>query len=127
MADISRLTPSEQSEVKKAAPSVSWMPGRKVLAAGIAGVITFAALTALKVWGHVDVQAYLDLIAPPPGTYSAQALITGAVTLGVSYITPPSIKDVIGHLNDRIVALAGKVPDVPVTPLVSDPTKDAAQ
>lgn len=116
MADTSTLTPAEKVEVKQSAPAPSWIPGRKIVAGGIAGIATFGILTGLKVWAHVDVQAYLDLVAPPPGTYSAQALITSVVTLGAAYVTPPSVMDVIRHINDRVVQLAGKMPDVPVSP-----------
>lgn len=104
------------TELSKSAPAASWLPGRKVLAGGLAGLATFGLLTGLRVWAHIDLQAYADIFVPPPGTMNVTALITGAMTAGVSYFTPPSVKDVISHLNDRIVDLAGKMPDSPVTP-----------
>ena len=104
------------AELAKSAPSPSWLPGRKVLAGGLAGLATFGILTGLQIWAHVDLQSYADTFVPPPGTLNVTALLTGAITTGVAYITPPSIKDVISHLNDKIVAMAGKSPDSPVTP-----------
>lgn len=97
------------------APSINWLPGRKVLAGGAAGLLAYVILTAIHVWGHLDLQAYADILAPPPGTVNITAILTGAITAGVGYIVPPSKKDVINHLNNEIIAMAQEDPASPVT------------
>lgn len=96
------------------APSISWLPGRKVLAGGIGGVVAFGILSVGKHYG-IDPQPWADLIMPPPGTFNVMAILTGGITAGIAYIVPPSAKDVVNHLNDDIIAMAQKDPNSPVT------------
>lgn len=92
-----------------------WLPDRKVYAGGIAGVLAFAILSIARHFGY-DLQPIADSIFGP-GAINILAVLTGAFTAGVSYIIPPSERDIVNKLNNRIVALGLADPGVPVTPI----------
>lgn len=80
----------------------TYMPDRKVVAGGLAGIITWALMLAAGHFGFA-----LDA--------SLQPAIASAVGTLIAYATPPSQRDVIKRLNDEIVAIAANDPTVPVT------------
>lgn len=90
-----------------------WLPDRKVYAGGIAGVLAFAILSVARHFGY-DLQPMADTIFGP-GTINILAVLTGAITAGVSYVIPASERDIVNKLNNRIVALGLADPGVPVT------------
>jgi hypothetical protein len=94
---------TQAADPLQSAPSLSWIPSRKSMSGGIAGVLAFLVMTAVRYFTGVDLPASLDM------------LIIGAVTWGINYLMPPSAKDVVNHLNNAIVKLAVEDPASPVT------------
>ena len=86
------------------APSRSWIPGRKAIAGGIAGVVTFFIMAAARHFLGLDLPA------------SVETLIVAGVAWVINYLVPPAAKDVVDHLNNAIVKLAVEDPTSPVTP-----------
>lgn len=79
------------------------LPDRKVLAGGISGLIAWALIFVAGRYGvTVDV--------------TLQPAIVGAVTVLMSYIVPPSQRDIIKRLNDQLVQMAADDPNIPVSP-----------
>lgn len=81
----------------ESATSRSWLPDRNVLNGGIVGLVT---------WAILFVASYYGLDVP----VSVQMAIPGVLAWAVTYLLPPSAKDVAKRLNDRIVALAAALP-----------------
>lgn len=96
------------------APSISWLPDRKILAGGIGGLLAFGILSGAKHYGW-DLQPLADMIVPPPGTVNVLAILTGGITTGLAYVVPSSAKDIEKRLNDQIIAMAQANPNVPVS------------
>lgn len=94
-----------------AAVQASWVPSRKVIASGLAGIVAWAIFT---VAAHYNIQLPLD-----------QTALTGIIMWVVAYVTPPSLQDVLRRLNNDVVKAAQDDPDTPVSkpavPLASDP------
>lgn len=78
-------------------------PDRKVLAGGIAGVATWAAVWIAARFGYVVDPALATALVP-------------LVSSVIGYITPPSQRDIIRRLNDQLVQMAADDPNIPVTP-----------
>lgn len=83
----------------------NWIPSRKVLSGGVAGVVSWAVLTGL---GYFNVPIPLEM----------QVYLPALLTTLVSYLVPPAQQDIIRRLDDRLVAIAGKDPNSDVSPLV---------
>lgn len=81
----------------------NWIPDRKVVAGGLAGIITWAAMLAAG--------QFLGVHLDP----SLQPAIATAVGTLIAYATPPSLRDKIKRLNDEVVAIAADDPTIPVT------------
>lgn len=77
---------------------VSWLPDRKVLAGGIAGILAWLLVFIGNKYGMG--------ITP-----DVQSLLTGAIGWAVAYLVPSSVRDVINHLNDDIVQIAAADPN----------------
>lgn len=82
---------------------MNFLPDRKVLAGGIAGLLT---------WGLTVVAARYGIVLTP----DIQSLIVGGVGWAMAYIVPPSQHDIVKRLNDDLVAIAAADPNIPVTP-----------
>jgi hypothetical protein len=91
------------ADATSSAPSITWIPSRKSMSSGIAGVVTFVLMTAIRHFTGIDLPASLEMF------------IIGAVTWGINYLVPPSAQDVVNHLNNAIVKLAVEDPASPVT------------
>jgi hypothetical protein len=85
-----------------AKPRTSWVPDRKILAGGVAGVLAWGVSVALRHYG-------IELDA------NAQSILVAAIGGLISYVTPPSQQDVLRRLNDGIVQVAMDDPKIPVT------------
>lgn len=81
---------------------MNWLPDRKVLAGGIAGLLAFFITAAAAHYG----------IALTP---DIQSLIVGGVGWLIAYLVPPSTRDIIKRLDDQLVAMAAADPKIPVT------------
>lgn len=92
-------------------PASTWVPGRKVIASGLAGIVAYFIL-----WGATKAGVQLPV---------DQTALTGIIIWGVAYLTPPSLRDVLRRLNDDVVKAAQDDTTVNVTkpsmPLASDP------
>ena len=82
---------------------MSMWPDRKVWAGGLGGLLT---------WGiTLAAQKYLGIPLPP----EVVTMIVGGATTAVSYIVPPTVRDIVKRLNDDIVQVAANDPTIPVT------------
>ena len=79
-----------------------WVPDRKIMASGLAGILAWAVMQALAFSGH-----------PMPA--EAQALLVTLITTAMGYIVPPSQRDIVKRLNDELVAVAAADPTIPVS------------
>ena len=75
-----------------------WLPDRKWLASGVAGILTWA----LVAFAGLDAEV-------------ATAVVGGVMAL-VHYFVPPSVKDVIKRVDDTIIGLARSDPESPASP-----------
>lgn len=80
----------------------NWIPSRKVLSGGVAGLTAWAILTGL---GYFNIPVPLEL----------QVYLPALITSLVSYLVPPAQQDVIRRMDDRLVAIAGHDPDSAVS------------
>lgn len=85
----------------------TWYPDRKVLAGGLAGVIT---------WGITVLAARYGVVLPP----ELETLIVGGVGWLIAYLVPPSRMDIVKRLDEGLVAMAAENPKVPVRPEIAD-------
>ena len=96
--NVSNIPPTDHKiPTGQPAAKFLWVPDRKVLAMGISGVFSWLALTLatplLNKYG----------IWPPPGT---QEQLAGLIALLMAWAVPPADKDIIGRIDNRLVALA---------------------
>lgn len=80
-----------------------YIPDRKILAGGLAGIVAWAVMLGL---GFAGVQVPAE----------TQALLTTLIASLIGYLVPPSQKDIVKRLNDQLVAIAAADPNIPVTP-----------
>lgn len=67
-----------------------WIPDRKVLSGGIAGIATWLILLTASAMGYPLVE---------PG---AEEGVAGVVGFVIAYIVPPSVRDVVKRIDARI-------------------------
>lgn len=79
----------------------TWFPDRKVLAGGIAG---------LAAWGLTLAAAKFGIVLTP----DMQTMIVAGIGAAASYITPPSVKDIVKRLDTQIVQIGINDPNIPV-------------
>lgn len=84
------------------APSQSWLPDRNVLSGGI---------VAVAGWAIIAVAGHYGLDVPLP-VQAAMPMVLGYV---VTYLLPPSVRDVVSRVNDDIVKLAAADPNNPTS------------
>lgn len=77
------------------------MPERKTMAGGLTGVAAWALIVVANKFG-----AGIPIEFAP--------LISTALTAIVMYVVPPALRDVLGRMNDQVVAIAAADPNVPV-------------
>lgn len=103
----------------------SWIPPRNIWVGGVAGIVAWLILHGLAAAG-LDIGA----IATPLGfsTEQVQGWIAAAIAAGIATYVPPSVGDIIKHLNDTIVHIAQRDPATnvsyvitPVTPPIGEP------
>lgn len=82
---------------------MKYFPDRKVWAGGIAAVLTWFICGAIETYAHV------------PMTPDMRTMISGLVATAISYVVPPSTRDIIKRLDDGLVAMAADDPSIPVT------------
>lgn len=75
-----------------------FLPDRKWLASGLAGILTWAAVQ----FAGLDAEV-------------ATAVVGGVMAL-VHYFVPPSVTDIIKRVDDTIIGLARSSPDSPASP-----------
>ena len=75
-----------------------WIPDRKYLAGGIAGIVAWA----LSTWAGLDAEVSMQV-----GT---------ALAAVVAYFVPPSVNDIIKRVDDTIIGLARASADSPASP-----------
>lgn len=80
----------------------NWIPGRKAISGGFAGIGSFLIIAAAAYFGY-----------PIPD--SLQAYIPAGITWLVYYLVPASQADVVRNLDNKIVALAVNDPASPVS------------
>ncbi len=95
---MSNIPPTDHKiPTGQAAPKFLWIPDRKVLAAGISGVLAWLLLTLatpiLNKYG----------IWPPPGT---QEQLAGLIALLMAWLVPPADKDIVDRIDNRLVSMA---------------------
>jgi hypothetical protein len=78
----------------------SWVPDRKVLAGGIAGLLVWIVSIIAGRYGFV-----IDASMQP-------MLILGVTTL-MAYVVPPSVNDVLKRLDNELVKHAQEDPNYP--------------
>lgn len=81
----------------------SYIPDRKVVAGGLAGILTWALMLVAGRYGIV-----IDAGMQP-------VLVSFVGTL-IGYLVPPSRRDILKRIDDQIVAIAAADPKVPVDP-----------
>lgn len=78
------------------------LPDRKVLAGGLSGLVTWLVV-------YISGRYGLDI---PADVQAAIPLVFGLV---VSYLVPPSQRDVLKRLDDGIIAIAARDPQTAVS------------
>ncbi len=88
-----------------------WIPDRKVLSAGLAGIAAWLILALLSHYG-VDPQPAIDALFALIGTPApaAQPFLAGIIAWGVAYFLPAADRDILKRIDDRIAQLAGYLP-----------------
>lgn len=81
---------------------MNYLPDRKVLAGGVAGIIT---------WGLTVLAGRYGIVLTP----EMQSLIVGGVGWAMAYLVPPSQHDIIKRLDNDLVAMAAADPKIPVS------------
>lgn len=84
------------------APSQNWFPDRNVLSGGLVAVVSWAVIAIADHYG-LNIPLFI------------QAAIPTFLGYIVTYILPPSVKDVVARVNDDIVRLAAADPDNPTS------------
>lgn len=81
---------------------MGWLPDRKVLAGGLAGVAAWLIAMLAARYGF-------------PMTPEQQTGLVGLIGWAVAYMVPPSERDIVKRLNDGLVKMAQDDPTIPVT------------
>lgn len=79
-----------------------YLPDRKILASGVAGVGAWALMIIAARYGYP-----LD-----PGLMPA---LVALVSTAIGYLVPPSQQDILKRLNDDLVRIAQDDPKIPVS------------
>lgn len=79
-----------------------FFPDRKIIAGGTAAILAFFITAAAR---HYGVELGPD----------AQTMLVAGIGGLISYIVPPSQRDIIKRLDDNLVKLAQDDPTIPVT------------
>lgn len=108
---------------------------RKVWAGGLASIAAWAILAGISAgtaklghpfdlgtWVQPLIHSVWPLVAGQTAEPSAQGLLAILLGQGVAWLLPPSEWDIVKRLNDRLVALAQKSPDVPVSAVLPPQT-----
>lgn len=82
--------------------TTNWLPSRKAISGGIGGILAYFVITAAAYAGY-------------PIPLELQASIPAGITWLIYYFVPPSEKDVVRNLDNKIVAMAVVDPASPVT------------
>ena len=95
-------------------------PDRKVWAGGLSGVITAGLAWGAKKWLGWDI---------PPELLTLVPVLVGYI---VSYLVPPTVKDVIKRVDDTVIAIArasdasdASPKEPPMTPAVAAKVNEA--
>lgn len=78
--------------------TTTWLPDRKFLAGGIAGVMTWLIITLANRYGLEIPQ-------------DVQNGITGFIAMALVYLVPSSKKDIIRRIDDKLIILARNDPE----------------
>lgn len=110
---------------------------RKVWAGGLASIAAWGLLAGISAastkLGHpFDLGAFVQplihqlwpLVAGASPEPSAQGLLAILIGQALAWALPPSEWDIVKRLNDRLVALAQKSPDVQVSPVLPPQSVD---
>jgi hypothetical protein len=84
------------------APSQSLVPDRNVLSGGVVAVVGWLIISVANHYG-LDVPFFVQAAMP---------MVLGYV---VTYLLPPSVRDVVARVNDDIVRLAAADPENPTS------------
>lgn len=82
-------------------------PDRKVWAGGLVGIVTWAIMFAAAKAGH-------------PIDLGLQALIPVVLGYIVSYVVPPSVRDIVKRVDNTIVRIANADQSNPTTAVIVD-------
>lgn len=85
----------------------SWIPPRQIWVGGVSAIVAWLILNILAHFG-LDIGAILQPLGFDPGT--VQGWLAGAIGAGIAWIVPPAVRDIIQHLDDKIVQIAQKDP-----------------
>lgn len=105
-------------------PNRWWPLDRKVVAGGVGGILAYAILMAVRWRTGLDLNLLVAGILPGVDLQSALALAIGTI---VAQVTPPSLKDVLDRINNRMVEIATADPDNPTTAKIVPPHVAAAE
>lgn len=100
MVDIA--TPQPHTDPDPPPRRTNWIPSRKAISGGFAGVLTFFIVAAANRYGY---QIPVEM----------QVAIPAVITWLISYLVPASKQDIIRNLDNKIVALAVNDPASPVS------------
>lgn len=81
---------------------MNYLPDRKVLAGGVAGLVT---------WGLTLIAQHYGIVLTP----DIQSFLVGGVGWAIAYLVPPSKHDILKRLDNDLVAMAAQDPNVPVS------------
>lgn len=84
------------------ASSQSWFPDRNVLSGGLVALVGWIIVALAGYWG-LDVPLTL------------QAMLPAVLGYVVTYLLPPSVRNVVARVNDDIVRLAAADPSNPTS------------
>lgn len=98
-----------------AVSTVTWPPDRKIWAGGLAGLVTALVAYAAKKYLNFDI---------PEGVLAYIPIVVGYI---VSYLVPPSIRDVIKRVDDTVIAIARASDDSPASPVAPPMTPTVAK
>lgn len=89
-------------------PTPTFPPDRKILAGGLASVLAWFVL-----FGAGKVGIAVDPVL--------QSILVPLIGYAISYLVPPSLRDVVSRVNNDIVKLANADPSNPTTAQVVTP------
>lgn len=79
---------------------MGWLPDRKIVAGGVAGIVAWGISAGLKHYG-VELDA------------NAQTMLVGMVSGLMAWAVPPSQRDILKRLDDNLVQIAQNSPEYP--------------